>query len=119
MAPRTTNNQEHIDKMAKQVADLWIATGLEEVNYRTVIGHLGVSRGSVQYVFPSVPDMLRAAAIDLIKRRHVVQWGAIECAVDESIDDTQLAVAEAHIWLARHGGHPGYMGGEADGGVDA
>lgn len=103
--PRQTTNQEILDEMAGHVADVWVALGRDGVTYASVADHIGKGRSAVQYVFPTAEDLTRAGAQALAKKLGCVMWGEIELNPG-AVDAQALAIAEALVWLCRHGGHP-------------
>lgn len=108
----TASNHDIFDELAAQVAELWVAQGVEGVTYSNVAHYTGRARGGIQHHFPTAEDMLRAAALHLVGQ-GLVEWGSIELC-PEGVTPAALAQAEAWVWLCRHGGHPGPYPGTAE-----
>lgn len=103
------------DPIVDAIAAVWILDGISAVTHRRVAEAAGVSKGKLQHLYPTGPDLIAAGVSRLIRPFSQPQpnWVDICLYVDLSLGFIQgspvdpptaldLAQVEAYVWAARH-----------------
>lgn len=91
---------------------LWHDHGPRGLTHNALAGATGKSKGNLQHYWPRANDLVRATALAIVSNAQssgnwpgIVAYGRGQLTLldGEAFSRDDLIVAEAYVWLARHG----------------